>query len=152
MFLWLTSPSPSEYGGNGRVFDSPVFYDVSPVDSNGERHFLPHIPGQLRLFGVRTSQVGPHGLPVIFDRTGKMFEIERPQIAPNGRPLIRTAAGLAEVGRVTVGANKRAAFVDPAGRPIQRQAAPLLAATRGRRSSSASSSAAFRFSWTPRAT
>jgi hypothetical protein len=125
MFLWLASPAPSQYGGDGRVFDSPVFYDVSAVDGNGNRSFLPHVPGQLRFFNVRTSQAGPHGLPVIFDRAGRMLEVERPQIAPSGRQLIRNTAGsLVEVGRVTLGANKRAAFVDPAGRPIAPQLAP----------------------------
>src|SRR5271155_258377 len=42
MFLWLTSPAPSVYGGNGLIMDSPVFYDVSPPDSNGNRTLLPH--------------------------------------------------------------------------------------------------------------
>jgi len=128
MFLWLTSPSPAQYGGNGRIFDSPVFYDVSAVDENNQRHFLPHVPGQLRFFNIRTSQPGPHGLPVIFDKTGRMFEVDRPQIAPSGRPLIRTTAGtLAEVGRVTV-ANNKATIVDPAGRAILPQTAPRTTA------------------------
>jgi hypothetical protein len=124
MFLWLTSPAPSRYGGDARVFDSPVFYDVSPVDANNQRHFLPHVPGQLRIFSVRAAQAGPHGLPIVFDRQGRMFEVERPEIAPSGRQLIRNAAGsLVEVGNVTLGANKRLAFADPAGKAIT----PLLA-------------------------
>src|SRR5215471_9224857 len=133
-FLWLTSPAPSQYGGNGRVFDSPVFYDVSAPDpkNNNARYFQQHVPGQLRFFDVRTSQVGPHGLPLIFDRSGRMLEIERPNPAPSGRPQVRTAAGaLAEVARVTV-ANNKATLVDPAGKPIQRQAPPrAAAATKG---------------------
>jgi len=133
MFLWLTSPAPSQYGGNGRVFDSPVFYDVSAADANGNRSFLPHVPGQLRFFNIRTSQAGPHGLPVIFDRTGRMLEVERPQVAPSGRPLIRNSAGsLVEVGRVTLGANRRPTFVDPAGRPIAPQMAPRTTAAAAR--------------------
>jgi hypothetical protein len=133
MFLWLTSPAPSQYGGDGRVFDSPVFYDVSAADSNGQRHFLPHVPGQLRFFNVRAAQVGPHGLPVIFDRTGHMFEIERPQTAPSGRPLIRNAAGsLVEVGNVTLGANRVATFTDAAGRLIHPQLAPKPAVAAAR--------------------
>ena len=133
MFLWLTSPAPAEYGGNGRVFDSLVFYDVSAPDANGNRSFLPHVPGQLRFFNVRTSQAGPHGLPVIFDRSGRMLEVERPQIAPSGRQLIRNSAGsLVEVGRVTLGANKTAAFADPAGRAITPQVAPRQAVAAAR--------------------
>ena len=38
MFLWITSPQHS-YGGGGLVLDSPVFYDVTPPDANGKRHF-----------------------------------------------------------------------------------------------------------------
>jgi hypothetical protein len=34
MFLWLTSPVPAKYGGGTHVFNSPVFYDVSPPDPN----------------------------------------------------------------------------------------------------------------------
>src|SRR5690349_8855867 len=42
MFLWLTSPAPSSYGGTGElVFNSPAFYDVSPK-VNGQRVFIPH--------------------------------------------------------------------------------------------------------------
>jgi hypothetical protein len=133
MFLWLTSPAPSQYGGDGRVFDSPVFYDVSAVNASGNRTFLPHVPGQLRFFNVRTSQVGPHGLPVIFDRAGRMLEVEPDQIAPSGRQLIRNSAGsLVEVGNVTLAANRRVAFADPTGRPITPQLAPrpAVAATR----------------------
>src|SRR6266849_3167741 len=39
MFLWLTSPAPSRYGGGSRIFNSPVFFDVSPPDANNVRTF-----------------------------------------------------------------------------------------------------------------
>src|ERR1051325_7028178 len=44
MFLWMTSPAPANYGGGGgRIFDSPTFFDVSPpINSSGQRIFLPH--------------------------------------------------------------------------------------------------------------
>jgi hypothetical protein len=77
MFLWLTSPSPSIYGGKGLIIDSPVFYDVSPPDSSGARTLLPHTPGFIRPFSVRAAQVGPLGLPVVFDTSGRMLEIQR---------------------------------------------------------------------------
>ena len=132
MFLWLTSPAPSQYGGNGRVFDSPVFFDVSAPDTNGNRQFLPHVPGQLRFFNVRTAQAGPHGLPVLFDKTGRMFEVERPQVSPSGRQLIRNSAGsLVEIGRVTL-ANRRLSFAGPTGRPILPQVAPRPATAAAR--------------------
>ena len=77
MFLWLTSPSPSIYGGKGLIIDSPVFYDVSPPDGSGARTLLTHTPGFIRPFSVRAAQVGPLGLPVVFDTSGRMLEIQR---------------------------------------------------------------------------
>lgn len=45
MFLWLTSPASGAYGGGGFVFDSGIFYDVSP-EVNGQRHFISNVgPG-----------------------------------------------------------------------------------------------------------
>ena len=79
MFLWLTSPAPSLYGGGGIIIDSPVFYDVSPPDSSGNRTLLLHTPGFIRPFAVRSAQVGPLGLPVIFDKSGRMMEVQRVQ-------------------------------------------------------------------------
>src|ERR1051325_2042865 len=46
MFLWATSPAPPSYGGGGgRIFNSPVFYDVSPLDANHDRTLIPHSSG-----------------------------------------------------------------------------------------------------------
>lgn len=46
MFLWLTSSATSTtYGGSGPVFDSPVFYDVSPQNAQGQRMLIPNTPG-----------------------------------------------------------------------------------------------------------
>jgi hypothetical protein len=44
MFLWLTSPVPAQVGSH--VFDSSVFFAVSPLDSNGRRNLVPNAPGQ----------------------------------------------------------------------------------------------------------
>src|SRR5216117_2046301 len=44
MFMWLTSPASSAYGGGAHIFDSPAFYDVSPPDASGNRTFLAHTP------------------------------------------------------------------------------------------------------------
>jgi hypothetical protein len=89
MFLWLTSPTTSRYGGSGRIFDSPVFYDVSPPDKNGKRNFIPHLSGGIfRNFAVRTPQVGPHGLPVMFSKTGQLLEVITPPQGPTGKPLL----------------------------------------------------------------
>jgi hypothetical protein len=118
MFLWLTSPAPSEYGGGARVFDSPVFYDVSPPDAMGTRTFIPHTPGLIRFLGVREAQLGPDRLPVVVDKTGRMFEVEAPQVAPSGKPIILNRAGNAvEVESATI-ENGKAVFRDKAGKTI----------------------------------
>ncbi len=48
MFLWITSPNTGSYGSKGGVvFESPVFYTVSPEDAAGKRTFIPHKKGVL---------------------------------------------------------------------------------------------------------
>jgi hypothetical protein len=92
MFLWLTSPAPAEYGGGGgRVFDSPVFYDVSPLNASGQRTLIPHQAGVFHLFPLRAAQVGVHGLPVILDTSGRLLEVK--PIDPKLKPEVRDATG-----------------------------------------------------------
>lgn len=88
MFLWLTSPAPSSYGGGDRIFDSPTFYDVSPPDASGNRTLLPRTSGFLHVFGVRATQGGPHGLPVIFSKSGQLLEIEPSDSVATPQPRI----------------------------------------------------------------
>jgi hypothetical protein len=91
MFLWLTSPAPAEYGGGGgRIFDSPAFYDVSPLDGS-TRTLLPHTPGVIRVFPLRAAQVGLHGLPVIVDTSNQLLEVK--PIDPKLTPQVRDATG-----------------------------------------------------------
>ncbi len=68
MFLWLTSPAPSRYGGGSRIFNSPTFFDVSPPDASNMRTLSQHEPGFIRFFRVRMNKPGPHDLPVIIDK------------------------------------------------------------------------------------
>lgn len=58
MFLWLTSPSgTSPYGGTGQVFDSPIFYDVSPQNAQGQRTLIPNTPGVINpIFPIRVMK------------------------------------------------------------------------------------------------
>lgn len=105
MFLWITSPAPENYGGTvgDRVFESPVFFDVSVPDANLQRTFIKHEPGKPRKLKVRAAKVGPNRLPVIMDKRGRMFEIERPQVAPSGKLLILNQQNKpVEVDRVTL--------------------------------------------------
>jgi hypothetical protein len=119
MFLWLASPAPSTYGGGGRIFDSPVFYDVSPPDANGDRTLIPHVAGRIRDFSLRSSQVGPNNLQLIFDKGGRMLEIEPPKLGPSGKQLIRNEKGESvEIEKIAVGENKKPVFFDRAGKVI----------------------------------
>jgi hypothetical protein len=134
MFLWLTSPAPATYGGGGgRIFDSPTFYDVSPLNASGQRTLIPHTPGLIRAFPLRAAQVGPHNLPVITDTAGRLFEIESTQVEPATKPLIRSKAGkMIAIESVRLGANGKPVFLDKAGKTIATQALTLKAAAQVR--------------------
>jgi hypothetical protein len=120
MFLWLTSPAPATYGGGGgRIFDSPAFFDVSPPAADGSRTFLPHTPGLIRVFNLRAAQLGPHRLPVIMDRTGRMLEIEPPK--SGAPPLVRDVSGqLVEIAHARL-EKGRLTLLDKTGKMIQPQ-------------------------------
>lgn len=117
MFLWLTSPTPAIYGGGGgQIFNSASFFDISPEDANHERTFLPNRTGLPKSFGVLSRQVGPNRLPIVFDKQGRQFEIERPSKAP---PRIQNKAGeLIEISHVKEDAGKRI-FLDRGGKLVE---------------------------------
>lgn len=122
MFLWLTSLAPTVNGGGDRIFDSATFFDVSAPDSSGDRTLLPHNSKFLHLFGVRAAQAGPHGLPVIFARSGQMLEIERPQVVVSAQLRIRDVNGnLVDVAHAQRGENGAPILLDKAGAVIQNQ-------------------------------
>lgn len=60
MFLWLTSPG---YAGSGRyVFDTDLFYDVSPENAEGQREFIPGSVGNLFVLRVqKPEEIGETG-------------------------------------------------------------------------------------------
>src|SRR4029077_10845961 len=88
MFLWLTSPVPTKYGAGSHVFNSPVFYDLTPPDpTTGVRTLVPNTTGRIRDFSVRISQLGPKSQKVVFDQTGKMFNVARPDPAVGAQLL-----------------------------------------------------------------
>jgi hypothetical protein len=120
MFLWVTSPAPAIYGPSARVFDSSVFFDVSPPDINGNRTFVPHPERPIiRPVLPRVVQAGPHGLPVIMAKSGGLLEIQPTRLGPTGKPVIANATGeLVEVARVTVGKNAKATLLDRTGKAI----------------------------------
>jgi hypothetical protein len=127
MFLWLTSPAPARYGGGAHVFDSAVFYDVSPPDSSGIRTFVPHTPTFRRTMTVRIPPLGAHGLPILFDKSGRLLEVQPAQLSASGRPLVLTRQGsLTEIGGISEGLDRKAIFTDAAGKRIQNLVGPSI--------------------------
>ena len=121
MFMWLTSPhSILPLGGGSHIFDSEMFYDVSPIDENGNRTLSRHTVGtpsigQLEL-GI--PQVGPHRLPIIFDKSGRMLEVAPPILAKSGKLLILDGSdNVVEVERIMMNQGKPI-FFNRAGDPI----------------------------------
>jgi len=122
MFMWLTSPAPSAYGGGAHIFDSPAFFDVSPPDASGNRTFLAHTPGLIHAFPLRAAQRGPHRLPVVIDLSGRLLEFNPPD--PKLKPLVRDPSGkLVEIAHARL-ENGRAILLDAEGKVIQAQHAP----------------------------
>lgn len=119
MFLWLTSPAPTEYGGGAHIFDSPAFFDVSPPDASGNRTFLAHTPGVLRPFALRAAQRGPHGLRVIRTVAGQLVEFREPD--PKVLALVRDPSGkTVEIAHIRL-EKGRAVLLDKEGRAIAAQ-------------------------------
>lgn len=135
MFLWLNSPTPPSYGGGGgRIFESPAFYDVSGLDADFKRTYIPNRAGISKLFNVRSSQVGPNGLQTINDSRGKLFEVLPAPIGPNGKSMIRNSAGkLTEIQSIQESAGKKLTFLDDKARKIAVPAAPKLDTTLAQR-------------------
>jgi hypothetical protein len=120
MFLWLTSPAPSIYGGGDIIIDSQVFYDVSPLDGMGQRTLLPHLPAFIRPFVVRAAQVGPLGLPIIFDRSGRMLQVLGAENVVSAQLRIRDNLGnLVDIAHVERAENGALILRDAKGTVIQ---------------------------------
>jgi hypothetical protein len=126
MFLWATSPTPDTYGGGGgRIFDSPVFFDVSPPQSDGSRTLIPHAVAatglpMASLFRLRAAQAGPHNLPVISAVSGQLLEVALPK--KGQRPLVRSATGQpVEIAHARLGQNRMPVLLDRAGNVIAAQ-------------------------------
>ena len=137
MFLWLTSPTPSTYGGTGLVMSSPEFYNLAPNAAgnfvmtrnpvNPFLHFGPvkalemaraKPPAPLHL-GLRVANLGPHGLPIVRDTAGNFMEVLPAKQSAAGKPLVLNAAGKeVEVARVVADAQGQPKFLDKKGATI----------------------------------
>jgi hypothetical protein len=139
MFFWLTSPTPPFYGsGSGAfVFDSPSFFDVSPLDATGHRTLLPHSPGFIRPLGVRVAQLGPSNLRVVFDKTGQMFTVAPPKAVAAPVQVRDTAGKLRTLAHVEFGPQGALVLRDAAGSVIAPRVSPNAAATVARQAAPA---------------
>jgi hypothetical protein len=116
-FLWVTSPIrlalSERVGGQGIVFNSTPFFDVSPADpnSNFNRQFVGHRGPSLAKLKLQAGFLGPHGLPLFLSRDAGPLEIERAPIEERGKPLVLNRSGTAvKVGRITKDNNGKAIF------------------------------------------
>jgi hypothetical protein len=137
MFLWLTSPAPSRYGKGSHVFDSPVFYAVSPPDANNQRTLIPNLQGRPFNFLPFISQRGKLGQQVVFDSTGKIHDVVRPALGPTGKMLLRDRAGQpVEIERIRTERDGKPVLLDRTDKQIDvqlgRVGAPLLFDESGR--------------------
>ncbi len=126
MFLWLTSPAPSRYGGGSRIMFSPTFFTVSPEDSTGRRTFLRNQANGILRMGLRMTELGPHNLPALVSRSGQVIEVQKPDPRRPVPAVVRLQDGRSvRLGDVRVAPGNRLQFFDTAGRQVQvRKLAP----------------------------
>jgi hypothetical protein len=120
MFLWLTSPPPAEYGPGSNVFDTPVFFEVSPAERGSQRTLSVNSPDRIKQVSVGVSQVGSHGAAVALDDAGRMRRLLRlERDATSGNPLIRDRDGKpTEIAGTKIGRNRQPIFLGASGKPI----------------------------------
>jgi hypothetical protein len=117
MFLWITSPSSGSYGNKGTILESPVFYNVSPPDPvTGKRTLDAHKPNTLLSAVSNINQSGPNRLPILIDKSGKLFEIEPEKI---DEKVKNEANKLVQVDHVVANEKGLHSFFDVKGNVIK---------------------------------
>ncbi|QAU23172.1 hypothetical protein EO087_03505 [Dyella sp. M7H15-1] len=129
MFLWLTSQASGPYGSSGFVFDSPIFYNISGSSYSQNPGGI--APLQLHL---RSAEAGPHGLQLVTDKQGRMFEVVPAPQTKGGHSLVRNAAGkMIEIHRIQAQPGKKPEFFDASNKLIGLPKAPMLDTTLAQR-------------------
>lgn len=120
MFLWITSPASGAYGQGGTVLESPVFFSVTPEDASGHRRMIPHAPNTPLRMTSDLVKNGPHRLPVMRSKSGKLFEVENasPQTALMTSMVKSAEGGTVAVDHVEADGKGGFVFMDKAGKPI----------------------------------
>ncbi|QQO16058.1 hypothetical protein JJB99_07860 [Bradyrhizobium diazoefficiens] len=136
MFLWVGSPVPSRLGSGSHVFESSIFFAVSPLDSNGQRNLIPAAPGRSLPFLSSISQRGSRGQEVVFDSKGKVHDVIHLAVGANGKLLARDKAGQSvEIERIQASPDGKPVLFDRSNKQIEFQGtpggAPILFSDRG---------------------
>ncbi|MGZ4076672.1 MAG: hypothetical protein ACXVDW_03860 [Bacteroidia bacterium] len=126
MFLWITSPAASgNYKTGNTVMETPLFYTVTPSVS-GHRSLIPHKAGEPLRAVSHISQLGPDKLPVIIDKKGNLFEVEKQDEKSKQKLTVLNEGGKeVEVKNIETDANGVHTFIDNSGKAIN-QPKPLL--------------------------
>lgn len=122
MFLWITSPASGTYNGKGTVLESSVFYNVSPPDAKGKRTMTQHNPNEILSAVGNINQNGPNRLPLVSDKTGRLFEVEP---AKKDEKVKDEMNKLVQVSRITTDAKGLHSFIDSKGKVIK-SAKPVI--------------------------
>jgi hypothetical protein len=130
MFLWVTSPPLPGYGEGSYVFDSPVFFGVSPPVGNQSPALVSESFDHPKVATVSISTRGPTGDLVVFDEQGKMYGLVQVEGGSNPVAEIKMDDSLLkiEIRSVEVGPGGNPIFLDKSGKPIKgaREEFPIL--------------------------
>jgi hypothetical protein len=122
MFLWMTSQRPP--GGGSHVFSSPLFYAVEAV-GGGARKLRPQKDNTLPNFAPNISLLGGAGQEVVFDSTGKVHNIIRPQAGANNNLLFRNKLNeMVAVSRVATSVSGKPLLLDKTEKVLDVKEAP----------------------------
>ncbi|MCV9931360.1 hypothetical protein OIU80_03620 [Flavobacterium sp. LS1R47] len=122
MFLWITSPASGTYSGKGTVLESAVFYNVSPPDAKGKRTMTQHNPNEILSAVGNINQNGPNRLPLVRDKSGRIFEVEPPK---SNEKVKDESNKLVQVSRITTDTKGLLSFIDIKGKVIK-NAKPVI--------------------------
>jgi hypothetical protein len=117
MFLWVTSPPLSGYGGGSYVFDSPVFHEVVPPAEGRPPALVAKSFERSKIASVGVPKRGPEGSVVVFDDAGKMYDI----VDAGRRPFIETPPDRTKtiIGSIEIGADGMLVFLNEFGKRIE---------------------------------
>jgi len=121
MFLWITSPNTSgKYEIGNTVMESPTFYTVQPDTNNnsnqGRKLVQNFMGGRLRV-SSSIKQTGPNHLPVILDKNGRIYEVEKHGTA-NAMLSVKDAANKVVAVHHVEANNGGTTFFDSKNQPI----------------------------------